>query len=166
MTICGKPFYKTRSQVLMMLYFALSRKPGSTRQDTVNYIAAEGWFAHEPEDFKPYPFAGTNEECWRILVAFARKDAFDHKPDRHMFEGYNRWELTRQGVEEFDRVLSYFRQGKGDVARGYLWTPAFKKLLDPRYAHTSADAKRPGTIYRGLERSILRARIMALLDLI
>lgn len=80
--------------------------------------------------------------------AFARKDAFDHQPERQMFEGHNRWELTRQGVEEFERVLSCFRRGEGDVARGYLWTPAFKKLLDPRYASTTAYTKPPGTISR------------------
>ncbi|MFA7343415.1 MAG: hypothetical protein WC003_03835 [Terrimicrobiaceae bacterium] len=164
MTICNKVFYGTRSQVLMMLYFALSRKPGRTRQDTVDYIAGESWFAHESEDFKKYPFAGTNEDRWRILIAFGRMDAAKHKPEPHVFSNWNSWELNRDGVEEFDRCLSYFRLGNGDVAKGYLWTPVFKKLLDPKYAETAADKKRPLTIYQGFEASIQRARKKMILD--
>jgi hypothetical protein len=165
-TICKKEFYSTRGQVLMMLYFALSRKPGSARQDAVDYIAKEGWFQHEAEDYQKYPFNGSNEERWRILIAFGRFDASKHKPEPHVFDTHNSWELNRAGKDEFDRCLAYHRQGKGDVAKGYLWTPVFKKLLDPRYEPTSADKKRPLTIYRGFEASIQRARRKILLDML
>jgi hypothetical protein len=166
MTICKKAFYTPRSQVLMMLYCALVERPASTRQDAVNHVAQQGWFAHEPEDYQKYPFAGTNEERWRILIAFGRMDAAKHEPEPHVFDAVNAWELNRAGREEFDRCFAFHRQGKGDVAKAYLWTPAFKKLLDPRYESTTADKKRPLTIYQGFETSIRRARIKMLMDLI
>jgi hypothetical protein len=138
----------------MLVYHALHQTGGGTRQGTVDFIANQGWWTHAAEDYRPYPDAGTNEHCWRILIAYGRKDAFD---EGHLFDfdEKNHWKLNREGEEEYSRVLSYFRQGKGDVAQGYLWTPLFKKILDPRYAETSADAKRPKTIYTGYARKML-----------
>lgn len=135
----------------MLLFYALHRTGGGTRQDTVDYIADEGWFFHANEDYRPYPLAGTNEPRWRILIAYGRKDAADAG---RLFTGdqyYDNWELTRDGVEEFKELRSAFLRGKGDVAKGYIWTPAFKRLLDPSYSPTSADKPRPRTIYNRAE---------------
>lgn len=99
---------------------------------------------HAPEDNLPYPAAGTNEPCWRVLVAYGRKDAFEAE---HLFDEHNHRKLNRAGEEELARVLSYFQHGQGDVAQGFLWTPVFKRLLDPSYTQTSADKPGPKTIY-------------------
>lgn len=143
----------------MLLFYALHNTGGSTRQDTVDYIAQEGWFVHADEDNKPYPFAGHNEPRWRVLIAFGRKDAYDR--DRLFRNQRDHWELNRQGADEFRAVLSHFKSGKGDVAKGYLWTPRFKKLLDPSYAPTSADAPRPKTIYNRILTRALREWILS-----
>lgn len=61
----------------------------------------------------------------------------------------NAWQLPRDGRNILDRVTSRYRSGELEVRRCYLWTPKFKKHIDPAYEPSDRDRVRPEDAFLG-----------------
>jgi hypothetical protein len=57
------------------------------------------------------------------------------------------WELARAGKEKIDAITDRFLAKKLDIRKCYLWTKRLKHILDPTYAPSDKDAKRPSEIF-------------------
>jgi hypothetical protein len=114
------------------------------KQEALAHIQAHHYFDILPEDWDPYPTQ--TEPRWHTMIAWARKDSvvrelmFDHDENDH-------WEITRKGLDQFERFRSRFGSGELTVRRCYLWSPTFKRLMYPDYQPSEQDWKRP-TDYR------------------
>jgi hypothetical protein len=52
------------------------------------------------------------------------------------------WQLSRDGRKMLENIFSRYRDRKLDVRQCYLWTPKFKKRVDPNYEPSAKDAVR------------------------
>jgi len=112
-------------------------------------IEDQGWFNLQEDDLTPYPSAwdkGCSEPRWWTLLAFARDTAKNH--DMISNEKWNNWRITSKGVEWVAKLIVKIENKDIDVSQCYLWTVAFKELLDASFAPSSNDKKRPKHIYK------------------
>jgi hypothetical protein len=161
LTIAGVDIYSVRGQIVVMLLEALRVDGGSTRRGTADSIADRGWFDIRSEDWPPYPTQENREPRWRTLVAWGRKDAFDHKLLSDI--GYNSWELSRAGQEQADLLRQKFEKKELDVRRCYMWRAQFKKFMCSTHQPSGDDAERPPRIYEDqIDWNLLREALRAL----
>ena len=88
------------------------------------------------------PYEHQSEPRYHTLLAWARKDAMIMD---WLIQTKERdaWQLSRAGRDVLHRAFSRFRSGELIVRRCYLWTPRFKKLVDPAHEPSPDDAIRP-----------------------
>lgn len=53
------------------------------------------------------------------------------------------WSISRDGRRVLEDVIEKYRTKALDVRKCYLWTPEFKRMIDPAYEASDADAVRP-----------------------
>ena len=161
-TVAGVDIYSVRGQIIVMLLEVLRIEGGSsTRRDAADSILDRHWFSIKSEDWPPYPTQQNKEPRWRTLVAWGRKDAFDHQLLSDV--GYNAWELSRRGQEKADLLRQRFENRELDVRRCYMWTPELKKFMCSTYEPSDDDAPRPSRIYEDqLDWNLLRQALEAL----
>jgi hypothetical protein len=131
------PYETETAQRLIVLLHALYEMGGiHARQETCTYIETHDYLTLRAEDLKP--FETQSEPSWRTRIAYMRKTGIDdgllvstNVPDA--------WEISRKGVEYLEGVRSRIVAGIFEVRRCYLWTPAFRKRMDPAYVPSTRD---------------------------
>ena len=126
-----------------MLLQILHLEGECTRQHAADCIADRGWFDITGEDFRPYPTQ--HEPRWRTLVAWARKDAFEHQLLADI--GRDCWQLSADGRRVVSSLQEGFERRELDVRECYMWRPALKRFMCSSYEQSPLDAKRPPHIY-------------------
>jgi hypothetical protein len=133
-------YYSRRGQELILVLQALWTLGGrNSKQETISFIRASGWFDITRHDLPAY--VGCGEPKYHTLLAWARKDGtisewiFDDERDS--------WGITRTGRDVLDGARAKFNAHKWSVSECFLWTPRFKKLFDPSYEPSSRDKKHP-----------------------
>jgi hypothetical protein len=145
--------YSNRGQGVVLVLYSLRELCGACeKQEVLKFIQNADLYDISRYDLPPYP--GQNEPKYHTLLAWARKDA--------LIEGWlvdtrerDAWQLSRTGGQVLDKAIQKFRSSEWTVRKCYLWTPKFKKLVDPSYETSPEDASRPG-LSVSLER-LLRA---------
>jgi hypothetical protein len=161
--IAGVDLYSVRGQIIVMLLEVLRLDGGSTRRGTTDHIASRHWFDIRSEGWPPYPTQQNKEPRWRTLVAWGRKDAFDHKLLSDI--GHDCWELSRDGQERADALRQAFEKRGLAVRRCYMWTEQLKKFMCPSYEPSDADADRPPRIYDDqIDWNLLREALQTLAE--
>ncbi len=121
--------YSTRRQINIMLLTTLADLRSARKQEAIGYISSHRYFDVKQEDMEPYPKAATREPRWHTLIAWARKDCL---VAGFLMEGErDAWAITRDGVKEFGDAQEKFRSGVLDARKCYMWTAAFKHLMQP-----------------------------------
>ena len=159
-------YQSTGNQAVIMLMSALSDLGGiRSKREVIRYIARENFFQLAAEDIPPYPSVVTREPRWHTLIAFARKDCVVDG----WFAGHDEndsWEITRDGLAKLDEWRNFFRTGRWDVRRCYIWRSGLKRRFQPDYQPSIKDTPRPKTIYKDSEpRHSQLDRLIALLNL-
>lgn len=133
--------YTNRGQCVFLVLFALRKLGGSNaKQAVIDCIRNGGWYDVTRHDLPPYP--GQNESRYHTLLAWARKDSYerdwliqtDEKDD---------WAISRQGRSILEKAEERYEKREWNVRECYLWKASFKKIVDPAYEPSSADAIRP-----------------------
>jgi hypothetical protein len=132
--------YTSRRGQELILVLAALWELGSrnSKRETISFINQSGWFDLSRHDLPAY--VGSNEPKYHTLLAWARKDGtikewiFDDERDS--------WGITRDGRRVLDKAKENFAQ-EWEVSECYLWTPKFKKMMDPSYTPSDADRKNP-----------------------
>lgn len=134
------PYYSRRGQELILVLEALWNLGGRVRKrETISFINSSGWFDLSRSDLPPY--AGHSEPRYHTLLAWARKDGtlrewvFNDERDS--------WGITREGRDVLDRSKAHFRAQTWAVSMCFLWTPKFKRIIDPLYSPSDADLRNP-----------------------
>ena len=60
------------------------------------------------------------------------------------------WSISRDGRFVLERAISRYRSKEWDVRKCYLWKRSFKKMIDPAYEPSDADAVRPEVLIERL----------------
>lgn len=133
--------YTNRGQGVFLVLHALQSLGGSNaKQDVIGCISAGGWYDVTRHDLPPYE--GQNEPKYHTLLAWARKDCYERgwmlPTDQR-----NDWSISREGRRILERAIERYRRKEWDVRKCYLWKSGFKRLVDPTYEPSSADAVRP-----------------------
>ena len=133
--------YSNRGQGVLLVLFAL-RELWSvcSKQEVLSLIQNRELYEITRHDLPPYE--GQNEPKYHTLLAWARKDAMLNEwlvPTRE----HDQWQLSRLGGDVLDRAIQRYRNGQLTVRKCYLWTPRFKKQIDPTYEPTPEDSTRP-----------------------
>jgi hypothetical protein len=145
--------YSTRRQVNMMLLFVLADLRCASKRETIAHIVNNQFFDVQPEDWAPYPKAETREPRWHTLIAWARKSCL---VEGHLMDvGWDSWAISRSGIEELRSVQSRYAKGGLKAKSCYMWTPQFKKRMQPGYEPSPTDSKRPIDVYRDIQPSTL-----------
>lgn len=140
--------YTNRGQGVFLVLYALNELGGSNaKQDVIRCISNGGWYDVTRHDLPPYE--GQNEPKYHTLLAWARKDCYergwmlptDEKDD---------WSISRDGRFVLERAINRYRSKEWDVRRCYLWRKSFKKMIDPTYEPSDADAVRPEVLMEKL----------------
>lgn len=140
--------YSNRGQGVLLVLYSLNELWGScTKQEVLRFIQRAGLYEVTRHDLPPYD--GQNEPKYHTLLCWARKDAIERE---WMLDTGERdaWQLARPGREILDRSVARFRSGQLRVRECYLWTPKFKKLIDPAYALGPEDSVRPEEQWQAL----------------
>jgi hypothetical protein len=138
--------YSTRRQVVLMLLTVLADLRCASKQETIGYIKNRHFFDVQAEDWPPYPKAQTHEPRWHTLIAWARKTGVE---SGLLMDGErDAWAISRDGVHELARAQGQYRSAHLAAGNCYMWTPTFKKLMQPAYLPSATDAKRPVNVYR------------------
>ena len=145
MFLDSKP-YSTRAQVIMVLLATMNRlKGGNTKQRVIEEIESMSWFARKIEDLTPYPTVST-EARWKTLVAFGRKDCYEE--ELFVKDGVpDSWQISQAGTNSFLKRKDLFASGDLDCRKCYMWSPTFKKFINPDYVPSPEDADRPSNVY-------------------
>jgi hypothetical protein len=118
-----------------------------TRSEATDFVRRKHWFDIQQEDWLPYPSQAdtSHEPRWKTVLAYARKECADRglMPKKPR----NEWHLTRDGVNLFNATRQAGRDRSLDVPRCYLWSPQFKRYIDPTYQPSPQDVKRPVDLY-------------------
>lgn len=132
--------YGNRGQCMALLMQCLDEMGGSnTKQEVLAYVSSKGYYEITRHDLPPY--SGKNESKYQTLIAWARKDCVikgwinNHEHDA--------WSLTRTGRELITKLRLLGTKKEYDVRRCYLWTEKLKRVIDPSYEPSNADAVRP-----------------------
>src|SRR4051812_33998968 len=115
---------------MIMLLVALSElRITVSKREAIGHISSKHWFDVQlPDDNLPYPSALNREPRWHCLIAWSRKDAVIRE---WMFDHQERdaWGITRDGMYRVSDWTAFFRDGKWDASRCFLWTPNFKRRI-------------------------------------
>jgi hypothetical protein len=134
-----KKYSHNAQRLILLLYTLRELKGAPSKRETLQYMRLNKLLATTSEDQEAY--ATQVEERWKTDIAFRRKDGvlfgllFNNARDC--------WELTRDGRDLIDAVEAQCRSGQYDVRQCDLWSPYFKKILDPSYTPSSHDKQRP-----------------------
>src|SRR4051812_11485910 len=116
------PFPLTyQGQLVTLVLAALHEMRGvQSKQKTIAYIDAHGWFDLQPGDETVYPSHKhtNNEPRWHTWVAFGRQWAVERDLMSH-FEARDRWEISPGGIQRFDTVRGKLKAQQYEVRRGY-----------------------------------------------
>jgi len=134
--------YSARWQQTILVLFVIHKlaRP-CTRAEVLELVDLKRYYDIQLEDLETVG----SEPRFRNQLAWARKDALECG----WLDGNgikNWWALSKRGKEYLESVLRAFLSRQLDISRCYLWTPKFKKLLDPSYEPSPRDAKRPRQI--------------------
>ena len=133
--------YSNRGQGVFLVLYALQSLGGSNaKQEVIGCISSNKWYDVTRHDLPPYP--GQNEPKYHTLLAWARKDSYERDwllPT----DSRDDWSISREGRTVLELAIEKFRTKNWDVRKCYLWKPSFKKLVDPAYMQSPADAIRP-----------------------
>ena len=140
--------YSNRGQGVILVLYSLREICGScTKQEVLKFIQHREIYEITRHDLPPYEHQ--SEPKYHTLLAWARKDA--------MIEGWlvdtkerDAWQLSRAGRDVLERAFHRYQNGELTVRRCYLWTPRFKKQVDPTYEPSPVDAIRPEETWSGL----------------
>ena len=133
--------YSNRGQGVLLVLYSLNELWGAcTKAEVLRFIQRDGLYDITKHDIPPYE--NQNEPKYHTLLCWARKDAIESE---WMLDTGERdaWQLARAGREVLERNIGRFRNGKLSVRRCYLWTPKFKKQVDPTYEPSPDDSIRP-----------------------
>jgi hypothetical protein len=111
-----------------------------SKQEVLRFIQNGELYEITRHDLPPYE--NQSEPRYHTLLAWARKDAIIMEwliPTNER----DAWQLSRTGREVLNRAFARFRSNQLTIRRCYLWTPGFKKLVDPAYEPSTEDAIRP-----------------------
>src|SRR5260370_30381683 len=123
-------FSRRGQEVLMVLYALRELGAIHSKEDVLGFVRQNRFYELLPEDKESYD----SKHEWKsdTLLCFARQDAvandlmFDH-------DEKDSWEITRRGLQALDEVIGQFRTQRYAVQRCFMWTPEFKKIIDPTY---------------------------------
>ena len=133
--------YSNRGQgVFLVLYSLLELGGVCTKQEVLAFIQDADLYEITRHDLPPYD--NQNEPRYHTLLAWARKDALLSEWLSDTGER-DAWELSREGRAILDRTTTRYRSGELRVRECYLWTPKFKKQVDPTYELSPLDRVRP-----------------------
>jgi len=138
-----KSFHITsrRAQEIILVLYALSKlRRICTKQEVLAYIREYRYYAIQPEDRVSYE--GKSE--WRsdTLLCWGRKDAVIDDWMIHHDER-DSWDISRTGVKALAAIRGLFDKKTWEVHRCYMWTEAFKLVMDPTYRPSERDWQRP-----------------------
>ena len=131
--------YRRREQEVILVIHALSVLRGiRSKQDVLEFIREHRYLQIQPED--KHSYEGKNEWKADTLLCWARKDAtleslgwmFHH-------DEKDCWEITRDGIDSLKMIATKFENKNWEVHRCFMWTPAFKSLMDSRYRQSDRD---------------------------
>lgn len=133
--------YTNRGQGVFLVLHTLQSLGGTnTKQDVIGSISHGGWYDVTRHDLPPYE--NKSEPKYHTLLAWARKDCYERdwmlKTDLR-----DDWAISRDGRQVLENAVRKYRSGTWDVRKCYLWTRAFKKLINPNYVPSDQDALRP-----------------------
>jgi hypothetical protein len=133
--------YQNRAQGMILVLCAV-RESGNapSSRETLALIQKNGWYNLRAADDLP-PYDSQTEPGYQTLLRWARKDAVELEliANDHRDE----WAMTRRGSQSLDKLLGKFRSQEFAVQRCYLWTPLFKRFVDPMYSESEHDTLRP-----------------------
>ena len=140
--------YSTRSQMIMILLGTMAGcKGGHSKQSVISMIEESRWFDFQEEDRKPYPTVKTKEPRWHTSVAFRRKDCYED--DLFVRDGVrDSWTISKDGSNAYVLRKMQFASGELDCAKCYMWSPIFKRIIDPSYSPSDRDVARPDDVYK------------------
>ena len=146
-TFAGNHVYSTGGQCLVMLLVGLQENGGGTRKQVLFRIRNNQWFALQQEDFQSYGSqdAGTGSR-WENLISWARKHLDIHSFMFAHDDGH--WQLNSDGKELAKCVKAEFLKQEFRVHYCYLFSPVFKRHLDPLWQLSGKDMPRPKHMYR------------------
>jgi hypothetical protein len=136
--------YGNRGQGVVLVLYALSELCGAcTKREVLDFIQRAPFYDVTKHDLPPYE--SQNEPKYHTLLCWARKDAVELD---WMIDTAERdaWQLSRPGRTVLERTIKRFRSGEWNVRMCYLWTPKFKKRIDPAYEPSPEDRVRPEDI--------------------
>ena len=133
--------YSSRGQGVVLVLHSLRDLGGAcTKQEVIDFIQHADLYELTRHDLPPYE--GQSEPRYHTLLAWARKDA--------LINGWlidtterDAWQLSRDGRDILDKTIRRYRTGNLSVKQCYLWTPKFKKQVDPAYEPSAEDKVRP-----------------------
>jgi hypothetical protein len=139
--------YSNRGQGVVLVLYSLFELGGAcTKREVLSFVQNADLYEITRHDLPPYE--NQNEPKYHTLLAWARKDA--------LIAGWlidtterDAWQLSRPGREILDRTTKRFRSGDLSVRMCYLWTPKFKKRVDPTYEPSPDDRIRPEDLWTG-----------------
>jgi hypothetical protein len=133
--------YTNRGQGVLLVLFALQDLGGTnTKQEVIARITHARWYEVTRHDLPPYE--GQNEPKYHTLLAWARKDCYE-RDWMLRTDVRDDWAISRDGRGVLEKAIMRFRSKGLDARKCYLWTPAFKREIDPSYHPSDADAVRP-----------------------
>lgn len=121
--------YSNRGQGVVLVLYSLHELGGArTKREVLSFVQHAGLYDITRHDLPPYE--NQSEQKYHTLLAWARKDA--------LIAGWlidtrerDAWQLSRPGRDILDRTTRRYRGGDLSVSMCYLWTPKFKKTIDP-----------------------------------
>ena len=127
----------------LLAIFLTERRFPVSRNLATTEIEELGWLDLHKEDWIPYP--SQYEPRWKTQVAWARKNLSEHRllTDQRC----DKWELNEKGKEIGLKMIESFSTGKSQVSNFFLWSPVFKRYLDPSHTDCSFDIPRPDYLY-------------------
>ncbi len=133
--------YSNRGQGVFLVLYTLRELSGAcTKKEVLAFIQDGDLYDITRHDLPPYE--SKDEPKYHTLLCWARKDAVE---DGWMLDTGERdaWQLARPGRELLERAILRFRDGTLSVRECYLWTPKFKKQIDPTFVPSPEDRIRP-----------------------
>lgn len=133
--------YSSRGQGVLLVLYALRDLAGAcSKREVLRFIQNADFYEITRHDLPPYE--NQHEPRYHTLLAWARKDALIAN---WLIETTERdsWQLSRDGHALLEKVIERFRSGQLSVCKCYLWTPRFKKVVDPKYEPSRCDSIRP-----------------------
>lgn len=137
--------YSNRGQGVFLVLHALRELGGAcSKQEVLDLLQRRELYEITRHDLPAYE--GKGEPKYHTLLAWARKDALiagwlEDTRER------DAWQLSRDGRAKLEHVVARYRSGELKVSECYLWTPRFKKEVDPNYAPSPADRVRPEELF-------------------